>query len=342
MGQKVNPNIFRSGINKKWKTEFFEKKRYELPLYTFKGLEVKNYVKRFLEMQGLVLHDYRQQYNNSTLNLYISYSVLPEFVTNKKSKIYKLVLANVEDRKVITTEKPLQINLAQDSHSLLFKTRTSSDYYKIRKYIVKHTQKVNRQLTFISQKNSCVLDSLQLQKLTGVLSNFFKVLTLFTGGNFNIIVNFCCLNKDLGFLKKTQEKNFTLLQKFKGTSFLKEGIELLFHVTYARNSASLLAKFIGIQIRKVKRSKFFFSFLKQTLTAFVSSSLSKIKGIKILIKGRLNGVPRASHKVITIGDVPVQSINAIIDYAQVTIHNSNGSYGIKIWIVEKSNLSKIN
>jgi hypothetical protein len=26
MGQKVNPNIFRLGVNKTWKTEFFEKK----------------------------------------------------------------------------------------------------------------------------------------------------------------------------------------------------------------------------------------------------------------------------------------------------------------------------
>ena len=26
MGQKINPNIFRLGVNKKWRTEFFEKK----------------------------------------------------------------------------------------------------------------------------------------------------------------------------------------------------------------------------------------------------------------------------------------------------------------------------
>ena len=27
MGQKTNPNIFRLGVNKTWKTEFFEKKK---------------------------------------------------------------------------------------------------------------------------------------------------------------------------------------------------------------------------------------------------------------------------------------------------------------------------
>ena len=62
---------------------------------------------------------------------------------------------------------------------------------------------------------------------------------------------------------------------------------------------------------------------------------SKIKGVKIVIKGRLNGVPRAKQKMMIIGDVPAQSISANLDYAQTTIHNSNGSYGVQVWIVEK-------
>ncbi|MBE0439314.1 MAG: hypothetical protein IBX57_06035 [Gammaproteobacteria bacterium] len=342
MGQKVNPNIFRLGINKKWKTEFFEKKRHELPLYTFKGLGVKSYVERFLEVQGLILHDYRQQYSNSTLNLYISYSVLPEFILGKKCKTYKLVITNkLGDSKIIMSEKPSHKSFIQDSHALLFKTRTPSEYYKVKKYLTEYLRK-NQQLAFNSKMNNSGLDSLQVQKIVGVLNNFFKVLTLFTGSKFNIIITFCCLNKDLRFLKKTQEKNFILLQKFKGTPFLKEGIELLFHTVCAKNSASLLAKFIGIQMKKVKRHKFFLSFLKQTLTVLMNSTFSQVKGIKFLIKGRLNGVPRAKHKIITIGDVPVQSIGAIIDYAQVTTHNSNGSYGIKVWVVEKNNSPEIN
>ena len=40
MGQKINPVIFRLGVNKTWKTEFFEKKNNELPLYVFKDLEI--------------------------------------------------------------------------------------------------------------------------------------------------------------------------------------------------------------------------------------------------------------------------------------------------------------
>ena len=220
-------------------------------------MEVKGYVERFLEMQGLVLHDYKQQYSNSTLNLYISYSILPEFIFGKKSKTEKLVLTNnLGDSKAVKKDKFLPLSFTQNSHASLFKVKTPIDYYKMKKYLTKHSQE-DQSLMIKSKVSELSSDSLGAQKVSGVLSNFFKVLSLFTNNRFNIIVNFCCLNKNLSFLKKTQEKNFILLQKFKGTPFLKEGIELLFYSLYARNSATLLAKFIAMQMKTVKRHKFF-------------------------------------------------------------------------------------
>lgn len=335
MGQKINPNIFRLGVNKKWKTEFFEKKRHELPLYTFKDLEIKSYVERFLETQGIILHDYKQHYSNSTLTLYISYFVSSEFVLGRKDKMSKVTLTTQSgSSKTVNDIKTSTVTIVQSSQDSLFKVQTPIDYYNIKKYLTLHSNISN-----LPNKKSISSDNLQENainlKIEGVLNNLFKVLSLFTNNKFNIIINFCCLNKNLSFLKKTQKKNFILLQKFKGTPFLKEGIELLFHSIHNNNSANLLAKFIAIQIKKVKRHKFFLSFLKQTLTILSNSSFSKVKGIKIMIKGRLNGVPRAKHKIITIGDVPMQSISAVVDHSQITIHNSNGSYGIKVWIVEK-------
>lgn len=94
MGQKINPTIFRLGVNKTWKTEFFEKKNHELPLYVFKDLEIRNYIERVLETYGIILHDYKQHYNGSTLNLYISYFITSDFILNKKETDKKLTLVN--------------------------------------------------------------------------------------------------------------------------------------------------------------------------------------------------------------------------------------------------------
>ena len=92
MGQKLNPTIFRLGVNKTWKTEFFEKKNRELPLYVFKDLQIQNYIERVFELNGLIVHDYKQQYNASTLNLYVSYFVTPDFALNNKKGTEFLIL----------------------------------------------------------------------------------------------------------------------------------------------------------------------------------------------------------------------------------------------------------
>jgi len=336
MGQKTNPNIFRLGVTKIWKTEFFEKKRQELPIYTFKDLEIKAYIQRFLELQGLFLHDYKQHFSNSTLNLYISYIILPEFIMGGKGKRDIIVLTTASGHKKIVFTGSQQLKLLKKSDfKLSFNNdQNRSELYKIKTYLNVSSDhlRVENQINFqLEQKE--ILDL----KVEGILSNFFKVLSLFTRNKFNIIINFCCLNKTSSFLKNTQKKNFILLQKFKATPFLKEGIELLFHVVHNRASANLLAKFIASQMKKIKRHKFFLSFLKQTLTVLLSSKFSILRGVRVMVKGRLNGVPRAKHKIISIGDVPVQNIDANVDYSQVTIHNSNGSYGIRVWIIEKTN-----
>jgi len=336
MGQKVNPNILRLGVNKTWKTKFFEKKNQELPLYTFKDLEIKSYIERFLEKHGLILHDHKQHYSNSTLNLYVSYFITSDF-NFKKNDTQKLTFVNKSGNKKRVQHDALNLNNTSSTFVKLPDEQINlAQFYKIKKYL-----KLNRYNDFqklVRNNSHPTMDKQSFEtmsnlKIRSIFDQLFKVLNLFTNNKLNIVINFCCINKDLSFLKFSQTKKFSLLQKFRNTPFLKEGIELLFHVVYNKNSANLLVRFIALQLKKIKRQKLFFSFLKQALSILIDSNLSKVKGIKIIVKGRLNGVPRAKHKIISVGDVPVQSINEELDYSQTTVHNSSGSYGIKVWIV---------
>ena len=337
MGQKINPTIFRLGINKTWKTEFFEKKNHELPLYVFKDLEIRNYIERVLETHGMILHDYKQHYNGSTLNLYISYFITSDFILDKKENLEQIIVVNsLGEKKVVKNiynQKENVVSTVSLTMDKNYLSKNSSRLYKLKKYF-------NSTLC-VQSGNSLPKDGAGLNfnnfnsNDCGIFNQIFQVLNLFSNNQLNITLNTCCVNKDLYFLKISQEKIFMSLQKFRNTPFFKEGIELLFYVAYNSNSANLLAKFIALQLKKIKRQKFFLSFLKQALTTLSNSNLSKIKGVKIVIKGRLNGVPRAKQKMIVIGDVPTQSIAAKLDYSQTTVHNSNGSYGIQIWVVEK-------
>ena len=329
MGQKVNPTIFRLGFNKIWKTEFFEKKNNELPLYIFKDLEIRNYIERFLKIHGILLSDYKQHYNGSTLNLYISYFVTSEFVPTKTEG--KITVKNNQD------EKKIIKSLHSNEHSNCFsadKKISRSIKQVSRPYEIKQYLNSTSEIELLpSEISSGTLQ--RTNQFEGIFRKIFEVLNLFSGNKLNIIFNLCCVNKDLHYLKTTQEKTLMSLQKFKNTLFFKEGIKLLFHVIHIPNSANLLAQFVASQLKKTKRHKFFLSFLKQTLVILLTSNLSKIKGIKIIVNGRLNGVPRANHKTILIGDVPAQTISTKLDYTQITTHNSSGSYGVKVWVVEK-------
>jgi ribosomal protein S3 len=340
MGQKLNPTIFRLGINKIWKTEFFEKKNDELPLYVFKDLEIKNYIERVFETNGIIVHDYKQHYSASTLNLYISYFVTPTFVLNNRKSCDRLIVKNAIGNRVTIKKKSKKSGFYCHGFSLnensKFLFENSSKAYAIKQYLKPSSNllSINFFSKSLRQTDSYLHPSNDIS-VKNFLEQVFAVLNLFIGSHLNIVVNFCCSNKNAQFYKSTQRKTFISFQKFKNTPFFREGIELLFNVAHNIHSANLLTKFISSQLKKIKRHKFFLSFLKQTLGFLITSSLAKIKGVKIMVKGRLNGVPRAKHKTIVIGDVPVQTISSKLDYFQITTHNSNGSYGIKVWIVGK-------
>ena len=276
MGQKANPNILRLGITKNWKTEFFEKKKKELPLYIFNDLEIQRYIERFLRMKGIFIHDCRQFYSNQVLNLYVSYFVSSTSIFN-------------------VSEKSKQIMLKKSTGEMK---------------VINYTK--NKSLRYM-----------------------LKVISNFTKHKFDIIITFSCINKDFKHFSIFKAKKIRMLRRFKNTPFFQDGLELLFHVSFNKNSARLLAEFVADQLKKTKRLNFFLVFVKQALKILILSDFSKLKGIKIMLKGRLRKNLRATQKTLTVGDVAVQTLDSNIDYHQTTTHNSNGSYGIKVWIVEK-------
>jgi len=185
--------------------------------------------------------------------------------------------------------------------------------------------------------NDNILD-LNSIKLNNDLKNVLKVINNYTRHKFDIVINFSCINKDFtNYFSTFKNKKIRMLQRFKFSPFFKEGWELLFHVSFNGNSARLLSTFIAEQLKilKIKQLNFFFAFIKRTLTVLMSSNLSKLKGVKVIVKGRLSKNIRAKHKILTVGDVAVQTLDSNMDYHQTTIHNANGSYGVKVWIVEK-------
>jgi len=92
-------------------------------------------------------------------------------------------------------------------------------------------------------------------------------------------------------------------------------------------SAALSAQWIQQQLeRRVPYKRV----LKQILDKIIANK--EVKGARIEVAGRLDGVEIARREWVKKGQLPRQTIRADIDYAQKMARCSFGAIGIKVWI----------
>jgi small subunit ribosomal protein S3 len=90
--------------------------------------------------------------------------------------------------------------------------------------------------------------------------------------------------------------------------------------------ANLIAKFIADQLEK--RTPFRRA-VKQTIKKV---QLTNMKGIKVQVSGRLNGIEMARSEWKRDGKVPLHTLNAKIDYTHQRAETIYGVIGIKVWL----------
>jgi small subunit ribosomal protein S3 len=91
-------------------------------------------------------------------------------------------------------------------------------------------------------------------------------------------------------------------------------------------NATLVAEGIAEQLKK--RS----SFRRAMKTQCENAMESGAKGVKILCKGRLGGAEIARSETQKLGSIPLQTLDANVDYGVATSRTTFGAVGIKVWI----------
>lgn len=347
MGQKTNLNILQINKTNEWNSKYAEKKSKDFYLHTIKDLETKKLIYLFFKNYNLNINNCKLNYFNNNLNIFISYqqnynSVLTINNINKSQKI------KVTNNSIIFENSHKKFNILKNTKKYSF--------YKhliFKKFILKKNNKNfvnNNRISSIKRLNllknykkyANLKKNLTIKNLiiNDFLNKLFKCLNLFYNNKLttiNLIIK-PFNNKLLNVLnKKKQEiikKKLIKLKKYQKNTFFKEGINNIFSIITKNNSAFLLSNFISTILKKIKYHNFFFKFLKAALTIFIfdNSISSKIKGIKIKIKGRLNKAPRAKTKTLIIGNLPVFTIKSKLDYSETTAFTANGTLGIKVTI----------
>ena len=90
--------------------------------------------------------------------------------------------------------------------------------------------------------------------------------------------------------------------------------------------AQLVAESIAAQLEKRA------SFRRCMKQAIGKSMRMGVKGIKVMVSGRLDGAEIARCEQYHDGSIPLQTLRADIDYGVATAHTTFGAIGIKAWI----------
>jgi small subunit ribosomal protein S3 len=90
--------------------------------------------------------------------------------------------------------------------------------------------------------------------------------------------------------------------------------------------AKLVAENIAFQLERRM------SFRRAIKAGAANTMRAGAKGIRIEVAGRLNGAEMSRREKEVQGSVPLHTIRADIDYAQVPAHTVAGIIGVKVWI----------
>jgi len=344
MGQKTNPNILRLGKTKDWKSKYLEKKPTELSTYIFKDIEIQKFIFKFFENNGFNVKTCKLYHSETSLHIYIAYhnlislnSLNEKTSLKTKTKFKTAKSKEFKSKNLRLTEKTLKSQFyTKKIYNKLFVTN-----HLLRKsyFLDQKTQKLKSAVMYQTYLDAKAHSTLNNKNKNLFIQKIIKGLNLFTTNKQSIYLNLKQLNKEkklFSVFSKTKKqriaKNLTKLRRFQQNEFLKKGINLLYNFMSNSQSTNLLAEFIALCLKKIKRPNVFLRFLKTVLKLFIYKEFSKFKRIQIKIKGRFNGMPRASSKTINIGkNIPVLTINSKIDYSNTTAYTSNGTFGIKVW-----------
>ena len=90
--------------------------------------------------------------------------------------------------------------------------------------------------------------------------------------------------------------------------------------------AQLIAENVAAQLEKRA------SFRRSMKQAISRATRLGIKGIKIMVSGRLDGAEIARSEQYHEGSIPLQTLRADIDYGFAEAHTAFGIIGVKVWV----------
>jgi len=183
-------------------------------------------------------------------------------------------------------------------------------------------------------KRDLVMSLLDFKKLTHVSSiDINESDFLFDKKNKNTFLNpFFLLNSNSNLNRVSYRLNMSkLVQHIEHLLQKRFGLNVFVKLNKLNDVGGSATLFAGFLTKEVEKSNANFKkALRETFQEVKTKS--SIKGIRVNCSGRLGRAPMAKTEWFKFGQIPLNTINAPVQYAGSTAFTKYGSIGIKVWI----------
>ena len=321
MAQKANSTFLRLNLQETWNSNYLEKKKEEKSILLYTDIKIKSYLKQFFNKFGIYLIFIKTTLSKNICKIFVSF-----FITLKSIKIINKILKKE--------------NILKQKSKFKKKTKQTL-YYLNRKFTIKNNSK--KRIFYIREKKLNYYKKKWKKKKKMILNRFnFKlldVLKTYFQNKVKIILVFQKNNKGKSLRLKNKEalifrRIVMQLRFYIKLKYFKELLNILMIVLRKKSTAQLLVDYLVFQMSVSQQHTNFLRFLKQSLLLLFKANLSSVKGLKLLIKGRINGVARASIKGLEIGEIPRNTLKKSVNLFKSVSYTSNGTLGVKLWLYE--------
>ena len=154
-------------------------------------------------------------------------------------------------------------------------------------------------------------------------------------------------NNNLKIIIKAARPGFVIGRGGKGIEELTKDIDKALRAVRVNNKTKIKTNF-SINVEELKRTDISAVYTAQQIAWDLEKRLpfrrvmkkyldlavqnKDVKGVKVLLSGRLGGAEIARREQLKSGMIPLQTLRANIDYGQATAFTTYGAIGVKVWI----------
>jgi len=307
-------------------------------VFLFKqSLVVYFYIKNFLELKSYKITHYSTSFYVNCYTIWFTYyryvntsAKVIQGVKKYKPSVLR-ILGNKNTKLSFSIQKLVSVRtrpLAKVNKNIIVSKHTNNKFLmlpSVKSYIspivFKYKLGFNHDKLSVSKYFATLSDRVLTLKLMKYLEQFFGL---------NMLVY--CKSINFYFKQSTLQLNFKLynvFRFFRRFSFFRDTLYIANISTYCRNPL-LLSDHIVEELCRVRNQWPIINLTSRLLSKLLKMRIH-IKGIKLLISGRLRGRSRKKTYSKTFGQLPLQSFSKNVQYSLSQDFNVFGMFGVKLW-----------